>query len=90
VRCVEAQWRFFPLSNPHWRRRSYIAAILNLDYWIVPEIKTFYHQKYTMTSKKAEAIVLVIKKVLEDKGLGHLMAADFAWDAFTHPQKDEL
>ena len=43
---------------------------LDFDYWIVPEVNTFYHMKYTMNKKKAEAVMETIEAALvEFKGL---------------------
>ena len=69
----------FPMTPQCNRCFGYIAAAFQYDYWIVPEVTCFYHLKYTMTKRKAMAVLKVIKKILEEKGLEHLMSDSFDW-----------
>ena len=58
----------FPMKPQCNRCFGYIAMALNLDYWIVPEINTFYHLKYKMSKKKAAAVMEVVEHIMEKKG----------------------
>lgn len=69
----------FPMHPQCNRCFGYVASILGLDYWLVPEIATFYHLKYSMSKKKAFAALEVIRKILEEKGLSHYMDPNFDW-----------
>ena len=46
----------------------------NFDYWILPQIHVNYHLKYTATENGVEALVRLLKHVIEKKGLQHLLA----------------
>ena len=63
----------FPL-DPHVDRcYGYMAMALGQDYWLVPQVSAFYHLSYKMDQSKADAVVRLVKHVLETKGLGHLL-----------------
>ena len=63
----------FPLK-PHVNRCfGYLATALGQDYWVVPQVTAFYHLHYTMDQSKADAVVRLVKHVLESKGLGSMI-----------------
>ncbi len=63
----------FPMK-PHCNRCfGYLAVALGMDYWVVPEISTFYHLKYSASSKKAEAVAETLRHVLVARGSEHLL-----------------
>lgn len=66
MHCVSARYR-------------YVAMALGIDYWIVPEVSTFYHLKYEMSKKKAKATLITLRAVLKEKGLVDLMSPTFDW-----------
>ena len=58
----------FPMK-PHCNRCfGYIAMALDIDYWVVPEVNTFYHLKYSMNQKKAQAVMDVVEEAMKRKG----------------------
>ena len=63
----------FPL-DPHVDRcYGYMAMALGQDYWLVPQVSAFYHLSYKMDQSKADAVVRLVKHVLESKGLGSMI-----------------
>eukprot|EP00038_Savillea_parva_P027749 m.61258 g.61258 ORF g.61258 m.61258 type:complete len:795 (+) comp8013_c1_seq1:131-2515(+) len=80
----------FPMSPQCNRCFGYMATALQQDYWIVPEVSTFYHLKYKMTRSKMKAVLNVLKAVLDEKGLSDLMRSGFDWSGLDGGIKDEL
>ncbi len=44
-----------------------------LDYWLVPQVNTFYFSRYEMDATKAAFVLRLVRHVLLQKGLGHLL-----------------
>ena len=63
----------FPLQPHHDRSFGYMAYALGLDYWLVPQIRTYLFSHYTMDSVKAAAVLRVLQHVLERHQLAHLI-----------------
>lgn len=51
---------------------GYMAMALSMDFWVVPEVTTFYHLKYQMTEKKSQATLAVVKEIIKERNLQHL------------------
>ena len=60
--------------KPHCNRCfGYMAAALDMDYWLVPQLHATYRTSYTLDPGKIAAVLRVVAHVLELKGLGHIM-----------------
>jgi len=58
------------VMEPHCNRCfGYVAAALDLDYWALPQVSTFYHLKYEMTKDKAATVEAFLRNLLERRGL---------------------
>ena len=52
---------------------GHLAVALGLDYWIVPQLSTFLFKNYTATPNNVDIVDRLIRRLLEQKGLGHLV-----------------
>ncbi len=60
--------------KPHCNRCfGYMAMALDIDYWLVPQINSFYFLKYEPDQEAMDAAARVLRHVIIDKGLGHLL-----------------
>ena len=50
-----------------------MAMALGLDYWVVPEVTSFFTGQYRMDATRATKVLQLVKHVLGHKGLGHLI-----------------
>ena len=81
----------FPMKPQCNRCFGYMAMALNLDYWIVPEINTFYHMKYKMSRKKAAAVMEVVEHIMEKRGTADELTSTSPLDKVGQPSpRDEL
>ena len=64
----------FPLLPNSNRCFGYMAMALGLDYWVVPELWSFYHLRYDATAERVAAAVGTLKHVITVRGLCHLLA----------------
>ena len=59
----------FPM-RPHCNRCfGYLSMALGVDYWVVPEVNTFYHLKYAMSKKKAKAVMDTVEEAMARRGI---------------------
>ena len=56
--------------KPHVDRCfGYIAMALGLDYWLVPQLSSFYYGNYTATQENVDAVIRLVRHVLKAKGV---------------------
>jgi tetratricopeptide (TPR) repeat protein len=70
----------FPMKPQCNRCFGYIAMALNFDYWVVPEVTTFYHLKYQMSTKKAAAVMKTLDHIMETRGITQDLTQDIDED----------
>ena len=63
----------FPLKPHIDRCFGYMALALGLDYWLVPQISSLFHENYVMDDEKAKSVVRLLRHILVAKGLSHLI-----------------
>jgi hypothetical protein len=63
----------FALQPQCSRIFGYISLALGLDYWLVPQISSFYHLQYEMDHDKAELVVRLVRLILVRKGFSWLL-----------------
>ena len=62
--------------TPHCNRCfGYIAAAFDIDYWLVPQITTYYHQAYSLDQEGVDAAIRLLEHVIRKKGLESLLTA---------------
>ena len=63
----------FPMK-PHCNRCfGYMAMALDIDYWLVPQVHTFYHGTFTLDQGRVQSVIDVLRHVLERRGDAHLI-----------------
>ncbi len=63
-------------SSDYLFLNSYIAASLNTDYWVLPQIHATYRSKYQLDDANLDALIRLLKHVLAQKGLANLIVHD--------------
>ena len=54
--------------RPHVDRcYGFVALALGLDYWLLPEVHSFYHLNYTVTIESARSIVSLVSQILSSE-----------------------
>jgi hypothetical protein len=60
--------------KPHCNRCfGYMAMAFGFDYWLVPQISCYYHQKYRLDQYGVGAAIKVLRHVINMRGLSNLL-----------------
>ncbi len=60
--------------NPHLNRCfGFMAMALGMDYWLVPQLSSFYYGKYNATNDNVAAVIRLLRYVIRQKSWHHLL-----------------
>ena len=63
----------FPMAPHVDRCFEHMAHALGHAYHVVPALRSFYYGRYVATPAAAEALVCLLRTLLDDQGLAHLV-----------------
>ncbi len=61
--------------RPHVNRCfGFMAMALGMDYWLVPQLSSFYYGNYNATNDNVAAVIRLLRHVIKLKGLDQYLA----------------
>ena len=66
----------FPLKPHSDRTFGFMAAALDIDYWVVPNLSSHYFGHYNVDRGNTASVISLIKDVLEHAGLSKMLSDD--------------
>ena len=63
----------FPMEPHVDRCYGYMALALGFDYWLLPQVKAHYFGTFNMDQPSADALIRLLRHVINTKGLQYLL-----------------